>query len=160
MAANQSLQVQLDDALAMLGAREQEIQVLISELNDSAALRSKLEGQQDEIESIKTRLGEKQLAVRTATEREMGLQHELTAMGMLNKTYNELVQDYAYLSSQYKDLQQQVTALNARNFELQQIAGKAGELQSRLDNALIERQDLESRIVQLESQKYLREFNL
>jgi uncharacterized protein (DUF3084 family) len=81
-------------------------------------------------------------------------------MARLNKQYNELVQDYAYLSSRYNDVQAQLTALNERNFQLQQVAGRIGELESRLENTMLERDDLKNRVTALESQKYLREFNL
>ena len=160
ISANESLQVQLEDANAMLASREQEIEILVAELGDSTALRSKLDGQLDEIESIKNRLGEKQQAAKGAEEREIELHQELTEMARLNKQYNELLQDYAYLQSRYNDVQAQLSALNERNFDLQQIAGKVGELESRLENMLIEKEGLTNRIATLESQKYLREFNL
>ncbi len=160
ISVNESLQVQLEDANAMLASREQEIEILVAELAESTALRSKLDGQLDEIESIQNKLGEKQQAVKGAEEREIGLHRELTEMAVLNKQYNELLQDYAYLQSQFNDVQAQLSALNERNFDLQQIAGKVGELESRLENTLIEKEGLKTRIATLESQKYLREFNL
>jgi hypothetical protein len=42
----------------------------------------------------------------------------------------------------------------------QQVAGRIGELESRLENTMLERDDLKNRVTALESQKYLREFNL
>jgi chromosome segregation ATPase len=143
-----------------LFAQEQEIDFLSNELADATALRSKLDGQQDEIESIQSRLGEKLQAAKGAEEREIELHQELSEMARLNKQYNELVQDYAYLSSRYNDVQAQLTALNERNFQLQQVAGRIGELESRLENTMLERDDLKNRVTALESQKYLREFNL
>jgi chromosome segregation ATPase len=160
VSANESLQIQLDDANAILAAREQEIDFLSNELADATALRSKLDGQEDEIESIQSRLGEKLQAAKGAEEREIELHQELSEMARLNKQYNELVQDYAYLSSRYNDVQAQLTALNERNFQLQQVAGRIGELESRLENTMLERDDLKNRVTALESQKYLREFNL
>ncbi|MBK8609186.1 MAG: hypothetical protein IPL84_04380 [Chitinophagaceae bacterium] len=160
ISANESLQVQLDDANAVLAAREQEIEILIAELNDTTALRSKLDGQLGEIESMQNRLGEKQMAVEGAEVREVELHQELTEMAMLNKQYNELIQDYAYLQSQFKDARSQLTALLERNYNLEQVAGRIGELESRLEISLIERDDLKNRISVLESQKYLGEFKL
>ena len=160
ISANESLQVQLEDANTILAAREQEIDFLNAELAEATALRSKLDGQVVEIESIQHQLGEKQQAVRGAEEREIELHQELTEMAVLNKQYNELLQDYAFLQSQYKDTLAQLSALNERNFQLQQIAGRIGELESQLENGKLERDDLKSRISTLENQKYLREFNL
>jgi chromosome segregation ATPase len=159
ISANESLQVQLEDANAMLSVREQEIEFLNTELADATALRSKLDGQLDEIESIQNRLGEKQQAVKGAEERELELHQELTEMAILNRQYNELIQDYAYLQSRFNDIQAQLAALHERNFKLQQITSRIGELESTLENTRLERDDLKNRVTTLESQKYLREFN-
>ena len=150
ISANESLQVQLDDANAILAAREAEIEILQTELDDAIALQSKLDGRLDEMESIQNQLGEKQQAAKGAEEREIELHQELTGMAGLNKDYNELLQDYAYLQSQFKDVQAQLTALNERNFQLQKIAGRIGELESKLENNLLERDDLKNRVATLE----------
>ena len=157
---NESLQVQLEDTNTMLAAREKEIDYLNSELAETTALRSRLDGQLGEIESFQNKLGIKQQQALGAEEREIELQQELTEMARLNKKYNDLIQDYAYLQSQFKDVQAQLAALNERNFQLQQIAGRIGELESMLENTKMERDDLKTRLAALESQKYLREFNL
>jgi chromosome segregation ATPase len=150
IAANESLSVQLADANAMLAAREQEIDYLGTELADSVALRSKLDGQLDEIESMRNSLGVKQQAAKGAEEREIELQQELTGMAVLNKEYNELLQDYAYLQSRFKDIQAQLTALKERNLELEKITSRIGELESMLQNSLHERDGLKERIKILE----------
>jgi chromosome segregation ATPase len=157
VSANESLQVQLEDANAMLAAREQEIDYLSTELAESTALRSKLDGQLDEIESIQNRLGEKQMAAKGAREREFELHQELTEMAILNKKYNELIQDYAYLQSQFKDIKAQLTALQERNFQLDQTARQLAETQSLLENSLLEIDSLKYRINILEAQKFLKE---
>ncbi|MBK6379264.1 MAG: hypothetical protein IPF72_05750 [Chitinophagaceae bacterium] len=157
VSANESLQVQLADANAMLAARQEEIDFLNTELAESTALRSKLDGQQAQIESIENQLGEKQKAAKGAEEREFELHQELTGMALLNKQYNELVQDYAYLQSQYKDVLAQLTALQHHNLELEKVAGSMGELQSRLENSLLEKDVLKERINTLEAQKFIKE---
>lgn len=157
ISANDSLQVQLDDANAMLAAREQEIDFLNTELADATALRSKLDGQQGEIESIKNRLGEKQQAAKGAEEREFELHQELTGMAVLNKDYSELLQDYAYLQSRFNDSQSQLKTLEERNFQLQKIASRIGELESTLENSMLERDNLKNKLNILESQKFLKE---
>ena len=156
VSAHESLQVQLADANAMLAAREQEIEYLSTELAESISLRSKLDGQQDEIESIRNRLGEKQQAAKGAEEREIELQHELTEMALLNRQYNELIQDYAWLQSQFKDIQAQLINLQQRNVMLEQATGSISELQSRLENSLLEREALKERINSLEAQIFLK----
>jgi len=157
VSANESLQVQLADANAMLAAREEEIDFLNTELAESTALRSKLDGQQAQIESIQDQLGQKQQAAKGAEEREFELHQELTGMALLNKQYNELVQDYAYLQSQYKDILAQLTSLQHQNLQLEKATGSIGELQSRLENSLLEREILKERINLLEVQKFIKE---
>lgn len=156
ISANQSLQLQLADANAMLAAREKEINFLSTELTELTALRSKSEGQLDEIESIRNRLNEKQLAVKGAEEREFELHQELTGMAILNKQYNELIQDYAHLQSQFKDMQAQFISLQQRNIMLEQATSGIGELQSRLENSLLEGNGLKERINKLEAQKFFK----
>lgn len=160
ISVNESLQVQLEDINAILAAREEEIAFLHAALANATALRSEMDGQQDEIESFRYQLYKKDQQAEGAVDREISLQQELTEMARLNNKYNELLRDHADLSSRFTDVQDQVTVLLERNFQLQQIAGRIGELESRLENTLLERDDLKSRITILESQKYLREFNL
>ena len=157
ISANESLQVQLADANKMLAAREAEIEFLGTELAESTALRSKLDGQLAEIESMKNQLGEKKQAAKGAEEREFELHQELTEMALLKKQYNELLQDYAYLQSQFKDIQAQLTVLQQQNFQLEECAGSIGELQSRLQNSLLEREILKERINALETQIFFKE---
>jgi len=157
VSANDSLRVQLADANAMLAAREQEIDFLNTELADSTALRSKLDGQQDEIESIQNRLGEKQKAAKGFEEREFELQQELTGLAILNKDYDLLLQEYSYLQSRFNDIQSQLSALQQRNVELERITGRIGELESTLENSKLERDDLKNKLNALESQRFLKE---
>jgi chromosome segregation ATPase len=160
ISVNESLQVQLEDLNAILLEREKEIDTLKKEHAETTALRSKLDGQLNEIESIQNLLGEKQKKVLGAQEREIELHQELTEAARLQQKYNDLVQQYAYLNTQFTDIHAQLAEVNERNLQLQQIAGKIGELESKLEMASTERDELKNRLTVLESQKYLKEFNL
>ena len=153
IAANDSLQVQLSDANAMLASRNSEIEFLHTELSEATALRSRLEGQQDELDSMQNRLNEKQLTAKAAEQRGFELHQELAGIAELNKDYNMLLQDYAYLQSQYKDILAQLASVQERNMQLQQLAGRVGELESKLENCLLERDNLKSKLITLESQR-------
>jgi len=153
IAANDSLQVQLSDANAMLASRNSEIEFLHTELSEATALRSRLEGQQDELDSMQNRLNEKQLTEKAAEQRGFELHQELAGIAELNKDYNMLLQDYAYLQSQYKDILAQLASVQERNMQLQQLAGRVGELESKLENCLLERDNLKSKLITLESQR-------
>ena len=160
ISVNESLQVQLEDLNAVLLERERELDTLKKEHAETTALRSKLDGQLGEIESIQNLLGEKQKKVLGAQEREIELQQELTEAARLQQKYNDLVQQYAYLDTQFTDIHAQLAEVNERNLQLQEVAGKIGELESKLEMASTERDELKNRLTVLESQKYLKEFNL
>ena len=156
VALNKSLQIQLEDANTVLAAKDIQIEFLQNQMAEATALRSEIDEQKDEIENFHYTLYKKEQQASGAIERETGLQKELTELARLNKTYNELLQNYTYLSSRFSDAQARLTVLNERNIELEQIAGKIGELESILENGKMEKEDLKNRITILESQKYLR----
>ena len=156
VALNKSLQIQLEDANTVLAAKDIQIEFLQNQMAEATALRSEIDEQKDEIENFHYMLYKKEQQASGAIERETGLQQELTELARLNKIYNELLQNYTYLSSRFSDAQARLTVLNERNIELEQIAGKIGELESILENAKMEKEDLINRITILESQKYLR----
>lgn len=158
ISANESLQVQLADANAILAAREAEIEFLNTELSESAALRSKLESQLDEIEGMRSLLGQKQQAAKGAEEREIELQQELTGMALLNRQYTELMQDYAYLQSQYKDMQSRYLELQQNSLQFEKASRRIAELESLLENSLQESDALKERIKALEAGSLLKGF--
>lgn len=160
LSLNESLQIQLEDANRVLAARDKEIEFLQTQLAQTTELRSKMDGQQDEIENFHYLLYKKEKQASGAIERETLLQQELTEMSRLKNTCNQLLQEYADLNSRFTDAQARLTALNERNFELEQIAGKIGELQSILESSNIERDELKSRITTLDPVKYMRTFIL
>lgn len=160
VSANDSLQAQLSDINLVLSEREKELEKLRADLAESTSLRSKLDGQTAEIESMQDAIGQKQKQAKGAEERELELKQELGEAAKLQFKLDELARQHAYLEAQYEDVKMQLAEVNQRNALLQQSAGKIGELESRLDNTVLERDDLKERVRMLESQKYLKEFNL
>jgi prefoldin subunit 5 len=160
VSANESLQVQLDDVNTVLAEREKEIEMLKKEIADATELRSKMEAKLAEIESMQERLEKKDQKVIGADEREFELQQELTEAARQHIKHNELVRQYAYLQSQFEDIRAQLAEVNERNNKLQQMTGGLGELESNLEITVRERDDLKSRLMELESEKYVKEINL
>ena len=66
VSSNDSLQVQINDLNYMLAERERELQQLQSELAQATSLRSQMDGQQAEIESIQDKLGQRQMQAKGA----------------------------------------------------------------------------------------------
>lgn len=150
---NESLQVQLADANAMLASRESEIEMLNDELAAATELRSSFDEQKIELDNIHKKLGVKEQQAMGAEERELELHQELTEMARLNKKYNDLNSDYTYLQTQLADVEQQLTALHQRNIKLKQATARIAELESTLESALLERDGLKARLAHLEAEK-------
>ena len=160
LSLNESLQIQLQDANTVLAARDKEIDFLQSQITEATALRSKMDGLQDEIENFHYLLYKKEQQASGAIERETGLQQELGELAAINNNYNQLLQDFAYLSSKFADAQDRLTALNERNIELEKVAGRIGELESVLHNSKIEWEELKKQAYYAGVAKYLREFDI
>ena len=160
LSLNESLQIQLQDANTVLAARDKEIEFLQSQIREATALRSKMDGLQDEIENFHYLLYKKEQQASGAIERETGLQQELGELAAINNNYNQLLQDFAYLSSKFADAQDRLTALDERNIELEKVAGRIGELESVLHNSKIEWEELKKQAYYAGVAKYLREFDI
>ena len=141
---NEYLQVQLQDVNDILIKREQELLIINEYADEASELRSKLEVQLNELHSMQNRIGEKQRQALGAEEREIELQEELTTSAKLQQQYNELLQENTYMQTQLSDLNFQVEELNARCIELQKIANRIGELESKLSITTIERDELKT----------------
>lgn len=139
---NELLQVQLQDLNAILHEREQELEFFKASAAEARELRSLLDAQLDEIQSMQNSIGDKERRVEGAGEREVELQLELTAAARLQHQYDELLQDHTYIQTQLQDLQLRLEDMNARNLELKKITGKIGELESLLANIIMERDEL------------------
>ena len=153
---NESLQVQLADANTMLANREAEIDLLNNELAATTELRSRLDGQLVEIESMNNKITKGHQQAIGAEGRELELHQELTEMARLNKKNGELVKEHAYIQSQFADLAEQVTLLHQRNVKLQKLAAGIGELESMLESTKLERDGLKTRLATMESEKKMR----
>ena len=150
---NESMQVQLADANAMLASRESEIELLNDELASVTELRSRFDEQKLELESINNKLGVKEQQAIGAEERELELHQDLTEMARLNKKYNDLLSDYTYLQTQLTDVEQQLTALHQRNIKLQQATARFAEIESTLESTRLENDGLKARLAHLEAEK-------
>ncbi len=155
MSANNSLQVQLDDINMVLGEREAEIEILKSLVSEDAALRSKLEGQMNEIEMIQDYLSERTQKSVGAEEREIELHQELTEAARNERQHDELTKKYNYLLLQFEDIQDQLNELSIKNKQLELSANRIGELESRISLLLLENEGVKTELTTIKSQKII-----
>ena len=150
MAENESLQVQLQDLEYILKEREQEIAELKAGNATDAELRSLLDIQYDELQLMQNRIGKHQQKAAGAEEREFELQQELTQAVKLEQQYRDLFKQYTYINTQLEDLQEELAKVKKKNAMLQQIAVRIGEMESTVENITMERDDLKTRLTELE----------
>ena len=155
---NESLQAQVKELNEILAEREDELELLKKNAGDIASLRSMLDMQLDEFHSMQNQIGDKQQQAEGAAERELELEQELTEAAQLQQLYNEVLQEYSYAQAQLNDSLEKLLELSKRNRHLQEIAGKIGEVESELANALSERDQLKARITLLENKRSPGEF--
>ena len=148
---NDSLKAQVDELNDILLLREEELELLRSEAAVAVELRSKLDQQLNELQSMQNHIGEKQQQAEGATERELEMEQELTEAARLYQRYNGLIEQYNHTEAQLFDIQEQLANLDKKNQLLQQIADRIGEIESHLANTVMERDELKARIAVLEN---------
>lgn len=148
---NESLQVQVNDLNYILSEREEEIAQLKKTASAATELRSILDHQLDEMHLMQNRIGKHQQQAEGAEERELELQQELTQAIKLQHQYNDLFQQYTYVTTQLADVQEELTALKKRTGMLQKIVVQIGELESTVENLTLERDALHNKLQLLEN---------
>lgn len=146
ISANQSLQVQLEEANMILSEREEQLLILRENAARNNELQSIADARLDELYSMQNLIGKKDQEAAGAEERELELQQELTEAARLQQQYNALAEQYDYLQARFDDLEDALASLKHKHLLLQQIAAKIGELESHLANTVMERDELAARL--------------
>jgi predicted nucleic acid-binding Zn-ribbon protein len=122
---NDYLRVQLKEANEMLVLREEEIEILVKSATDTSELRSQLEMQLIQVQSLQNSIGQKQQQAVGAANREKDLEDELVDASKLLRQYSELQQKYTQLLIQNKDVEERLIEMNRRNEELIKLLPKS-----------------------------------
>lgn len=161
LSQNESLQIQLDEVNSVLAARDKQIESLQKQLAEAKELRSKIDGQQEEIENFHYLLYTKEKQASGELKRETGLrQDDLDELAILKNKYKQLLQQYTNLTSRFTEAEEQITILTAEHFDLEKTAAKIGQLQSIIENSRLEREALKKKLLAQVPQQYLKEINL
>jgi chromosome segregation ATPase len=148
---NESLQAQVKELEEILSLREEELEIVRSQAQEAAALRSQLDLRLDEISGMQNQLGQQQRKTAGAQSREMDLQQELVDSVQLLHQYTDLKKQYVYASTQLEDLQEELAAVKKKNNMFQKIAVQVGELESKVENLEFERDTLLEKLTALEN---------
>jgi predicted nucleic acid-binding Zn-ribbon protein len=121
---NEHLRIQLNEVNEILALREEEIEILKQHGDDITALRSQLELQLIQTQSLENTIAKKQQQVLGGVNRERELEDELIDAANLLKEYSELKQKYTHIVVQITDLENRVEELTKRNELLQNQLSK------------------------------------
>ena len=151
IAENTSLQVQVEELNSILLEREQELILLRNAAAAAAELQSRFEVQLDELQSMQDHIGKKQQEMEGAIEREVELEHELTAAARMQQQFNDLARQYGTVQSQLAHVQALLQDEMDKNLELRKMADRMGEQESQLANTVMERDELRARMAVLKN---------
>jgi chromosome segregation ATPase len=150
IAQNESLQAEVKELNEILEIKAEEISEFKKYISQDTELRSMLDMQLDELQMMQNRIGKHQQKAAGAEEREFELQQELTEAAKVNQQYSELFKQHTYLTTQFEDVQEQLTKVKKRNNMLQQIAVQIGEMESNMEILTQERDELKTKVAELE----------
>jgi predicted nuclease with TOPRIM domain len=144
VAENQSLAARVEEGRQVIEAKDKEIALLAQMLSDAGANQSVMDSKMDEMQHMKDYMTEMNLLMAGVTltgspvppvpEQDSEAAAELEETKELN----------TYLQIQLKDLKEQLKGLKSRNSELEEKAARAAELESLLANAIEEKNEWKS----------------
>jgi chromosome segregation ATPase len=144
VAENQSLAARVDESRQVIEAKDKEITLLAQMLAESGATQSAMDSKMEEMRHLKDYMTEMNqlmagVSLQGGTAASMPEQHSDAAAEL-----EETKELYTYLQIQVKDLKEQLKELKNRNSELEQKAARAAELESLLANAIEEKNEWKS----------------
>jgi len=144
LAECESLKAQLEEYLYIISMREKEIENLRSKIAEKNEFRSISDSQQNELQSLQD--SAYQLKMRTSGGYQTSLERQVAYAVSNEHQLEDIQQQTAYLQSQVTGLQEQIDSLNNRNLLLQQEASRTAELESLLEDAERERDELKQKL--------------
>ncbi len=144
IAENESLKDQLDEYSHIINTRDKKIESLKLKIGEATLLQSNTDNQVEELEILQYHIDklEKQIEAEINSEKQLGY-----PVSIENKLAG-IKEQFTYLQTQLSDLQNQVHELNNRNLLLQQQNGRIAELESLLENAERENEELKNKIIE------------
>ena len=137
LAENKSQEARLEEYAKIINSRDNEIEMLQTMLSEANEYRSGLDNQLMELKELHRYINELQQqvagSVYMATGRQQQAGNAVTVS--VERQFESLKIDHAYLQSQLTGLQTQLLDMNNRNLQLQQQTSLIAELESLLANA-------------------------
>lgn len=137
-AERESLKAQLEEYLYIIDMRDREIENLRRRLAGKTAYVSSTDNQERELQTLSDDINKLKLNAAGAVD----LEKQLSDAVSMELDLESKQQQYNYFQNQLADMQERVSELTNRNLLLQQDASRMAELESLLEDALRERDEL------------------
>jgi DNA repair exonuclease SbcCD ATPase subunit len=148
---NQKLQTQVQELEEILQLKDDELELLRQQANETTALRSELDLRLEDLVSMQNQLGQQQRKTAGAQLREEELHQELTDSVHMLHQQSDLQRQVLYANTQLVDLEEQVNFLKQKNESLQDADEKIKKLEDKVENLEFERDILLDKIESLEN---------
>jgi chromosome segregation ATPase len=142
IAENESLRAQLEEYVYIIDTRDKEKENLLRKMSGATELISNSDNQLLELQLLQENVRQLQKRTEIAFGQEMQAGNSVSTEQQLDN----IKEEYAYLKTQLEDVQEQLQQLNNRNLMLQQKNNQVAELESLLEDAERERDELKRQL--------------
>ena len=146
LAERESLKAQLEEYLYIIAMRDTEIENLRTKVAEKNEFKSIADNQEDELQSLQDSAYQLKLRASGVKSYQTGLERQVGYAINNEHQLEDIQQQTSYLQSQLISLQEQIDTLNNRNLLLQQEASRVAELESLLEDAERERDELKQKL--------------
>jgi chromosome segregation ATPase len=142
LAERESLNAQLEEYLYIIDTRDKEIEKLKRMLAEKIQFRSSFDNQEEQLQSLQDNIHQ----LKSHAEGMMNLENMVSDSEHVEHELEDANEQQNYFQTQLAGLQERINELTNRNLLLQQDASRIAELESLLEDAERERDELKERL--------------
>lgn len=146
---NELLQLQLQDITEMINIREEEVDILRKKAAYSVLLQSTLDGNLEQITQMQNIIGEKQRKIAGSEKREAAMEDEIIQQIGMEKEFYDIRDKYESSKAAINDLDNELAETASMYRQLSESMSRIAELESNLEIAMLENEDLRERLAKL-----------
>ena len=146
---NEFLQIQLQDITEIINIREEELETLRKKSAYSILLQSTLDGNLEEITQMQHFIGEQQRKTAGAEKREASMENEMIESLEMEKEFYNIRDKYESARAAITDLDNELAETTSMYRQLAASIARVAELESSLEIALMEKEDLKEKLEKL-----------
>ncbi len=143
---NELLQIQLEDITEIINIREEELEILRKKSAYTILLQSTLDGNLEEIAQMQQFIGEQQRKTGGAEKREASMENEVIQSLEIEKEFYNIRDKYESARAAITDLDNELAETSSMYKQLAASIARVAELESSLEIALLENDDLKEKL--------------